>query len=171
VTSIMSTTVVASASVYVAGEHMSQTAVQGVAVGVPVIRQPSKRAATASSHTAAPSVSSTSGAVLAESFLYSALSAKLFARFDIDSSGAIDQEELRLALRQLGLSDTDLTASMARFDVNQDGLIQLSEWEAGLDARTRAAIEALVDAETASSTPGMPLWLHACIPCMTAFRL
>jgi len=133
---------IASATLYVPGEHVADAAVQGVAVGEPVARQPSDKAESARFQP--PPEDSVAGEP-AEGVLYSALSAKFFARFDLDRDGEIDVDELRSALKQLELDDVDAAAAMSTFDTNGDNKIQFKEWEAGLDARTRAAIEAHVD--------------------------
>lgn len=103
---------IASATLYVPGEHVADAAVQGVAVGEPVARQPSDKAESARFQP--PPEDSVAGEP-AEGVLYSALSAKFFARFDLDRDGEIDVDELRSALKQLELDDVDAAAAMSTF--------------------------------------------------------
>lgn len=60
-----------------------------------------------------------------------------FERYDADRSGAIDRDELQMALQELGLGkdlDTEATETiLKRFDDNGDGILQLREF-AGLVA-------------------------------------
>ena len=115
--------------------------VTGLAVGTPVVRQPS------GPHADVQETASSSN-VVATSYLYSDLSAKFFARFDLDSNNSIDKAELRKALDSLGLTDVDVGACFAGFGTDR-GVITLQDWEQGLDATPglREAILAKLDAE------------------------
>lgn len=64
----------------------------------------------------------------------------------IAESGTIEQDELAAALGKLGLDDVDAKEALDKINVKADGHISLNEWEAGLDDRLRAAIEAKADA-------------------------
>ena len=59
------------------------------------------------------------------------------------------EAELRKMLDELGMTDVDATSAMSGFTTDRDGHIKLSDWEKGLDDRTRAAIEAKLTAEGA----------------------
>lgn len=138
----------------VAATRVSQIegVVTGVAVGVPVERQPSEHAADTSLSDLASSLS-VAPPVVADAVLYSPLQAKMFARYDLDKNGSIDREELRKMLQDLNLPiDTD--ALMATFGERsqRDGKITLSDWEKGLDDRMRKAIEAKLDEEMEPSS-------------------
>ena len=138
--------------------------VVGTAVGVPLTRQPSNRPPVAVSQTAMQSSSSTA---LAQAALYSPLMSKMFARFDLNKDGGLDQAELRAALESLQLSSDDVSVAIARIvDSSKDGVLQPVEWEASLDDRLRAAIHAKLDAETATPAgAAIPAWLRPCFKC------
>ena len=55
---------------------------------------------------------------------------KTFQRYDTDSSGSIDMEELRNALRKLGLRAGALEAGniLRRYDADESGTIELCEF-------------------------------------------
>lgn len=123
--------------VVVAVAQADADAVDGVAVGEPVERQPSGSSMDPNSPAVSPAVSSQ----VSDGYLYSALYAKCFASFDTDKNGTIDRSELRAALNILGLESVDVDECMAGFPNAAEG-IALKDWEEGLDDRLRAAIDA-----------------------------
>ena len=152
----MTTTEPVMATVHAPGAFDATGVVQGEAIGAPLIRQPSNRPGSAPQ----PVITSTSTGVIASSVLYSPLLSKMFARYDIDSSGGIDPTELCAALNSLGLSRDDVSLAMKRLDSNGDGLIQAGEWEANLDERLRSAI----DRKLSEEATGLPSWLVTWLP-------
>jgi hypothetical protein len=60
--------------------------------------------------------------------------ARMFAEVDADGSGAIDADELRLALQSLNvyLSDQAVATMIADIDLDRNGTIEASEWEIGI---------------------------------------
>ena len=118
----------------------------GTAVGAPVQRQTSG----AKSFSQEPASASAAVDEVASGFLYSPLSAKFFARFDLDKNNSIDKAELRKALDSLGLTDVDAAECMKGFGTER-GFITLQNWEAGLTPQMRAGIEAALDAEVPPS--------------------
>jgi Ca2+-binding EF-hand superfamily protein len=59
---------------------------------------------------------------------------KLFTAIDVDGSGAIDPEELRIALIQLKvfLTDKEAAAIVTELDIDRNGTIERNEWERGI---------------------------------------
>mmetsp|Transcript_91856 Transcript_91856/g.148291 ORF Transcript_91856/g.148291 Transcript_91856/m.148291 type:complete len:701 (-) Transcript_91856:59-2161(-) len=59
---------------------------------------------------------------------------KLFTTIDEDGSGAIDSQELRVALTQLKvfLTDEEVAAIVTELDVDRNGTIDRAEWERGI---------------------------------------
>lgn len=58
----------------------------------------------------------------------------LFQEIDVDNSGSIDLEELRVALIQRGVEYSSIANIFTEFDANGDGVISQEEWKAGLNA-------------------------------------
>jgi len=131
---------VAVAQLYTPGSFNAEGVVQGTAVGIsqrtPRHQQP-----------LGPSSSEPFGAPVAESFLYSPAMAKVFAQVDTTGNGVVDVPELQKLLVKLGLGHEDASNTMTLMDDNGDGVIQLSEWEKGLEPRIRSLIEAKVNDE------------------------
>ena len=109
--------------VVVAVAQADADAVDGVAVGEPVERQPSGSSMDPNSPAVSPAVSSQ----VSDGYLYSALYAKCFASFDTDKNGTIDRSELRAALNILGLESVDVDECMAGFPNAAEG-IALKDW-------------------------------------------
>ena len=71
---------------------------------------------------------------------------KAFACFDGDGNGTLELSELKRAFRAIGIKKLEITEEIfAGFDTNKDGHISLEEFDANLDARTRAKVEACLD--------------------------
>ena len=121
--------------------------VTGVAVGVPVARQPSGSATDAALSNLGAGMSLETPEV-AVGWTYSPMMAKMFARYDIDKSGTISPDELKQMLADLKL-DLDLDTVMSSFGErsHREGSINLSDWEKGLDESIKAAIEKKLDEE------------------------
>lgn len=54
----------------------------------------------------------------------------VFANFDVDGSGDVNEEEFRKAMKliSLGLTDQEIDKIMARVDANQDGMVSYTEF-------------------------------------------
>ncbi|KAG7369131.1 glutathione-regulated potassium-efflux system protein [Nitzschia inconspicua] len=59
---------------------------------------------------------------------------ELFDKIDINDSGTIDLDELRVALVNLDFSFTSIAEIFASFDTNGDGLICRDEWRTGVES-------------------------------------
>eukprot|EP00964_Phaeocystis_antarctica_P107099 scaffold71866_cov54-Phaeocystis_antarctica.AAC.1 len=77
---------------------------------------------------------------------------KVFKQFDTDSDGVLDIREMQRAFRAIGLKKRDGSkievdqAMFNSFDTNKDGKVSLAEFEANLQDKTRAKIEAELNA-------------------------
>jgi Kef-type K+ transport system membrane component KefB/Ca2+-binding EF-hand superfamily protein/voltage-gated potassium channel Kch len=60
--------------------------------------------------------------------------ASLFDNIDTDRSGSIELDELRTALLKLNFSFASIAEVFAKFDSNNDGVIDRDEWRAGAQA-------------------------------------
>eukprot|EP01063_Lacrimia_lanifica_P007910 TRINITY_DN15079_c0_g1_i1.p3 TRINITY_DN15079_c0_g1~~TRINITY_DN15079_c0_g1_i1.p3 ORF type:complete len:148 (+),score=59.63 TRINITY_DN15079_c0_g1_i1:64-507(+) len=58
-----------------------------------------------------------------------------FDEFDLNKNGVLERNEVQVALRWLGLDDSDEAVDhiFAVYDVNNDGVLQLDEWLEGED--------------------------------------
>ena len=77
---------------------------------------------------------------------------KVFKQFDTDSDGVLDIREMQRAFRAIGLKKRDGSKMEVdlemfnSFDTNKDGKVSLAEFEANLHPKTRAKIEAELNA-------------------------
>ena len=111
--------------------------------------------------------------------------AKVYKQFDTDNDGVLDIRELQRAFRAIGLKKRDGTKMEVdlemfnSFDTNKDGKVSLAEFEANLKDKTRAAIEAQlnagwvfddakwaasIDRHAADGSAAVPAAEHAIVP-------
>ena len=115
-----------------------QSVVSGVALGAPVPQAP-KASAQGTAISDGASSSADSSAAVATAFVYTPFLAKVFHDMDVNKNGLVEEDELTAALIKLGFQDK---VTLSSFDTNNDGKIDLSEWEAGLSPELREAIMA-----------------------------
>lgn len=70
---------------------------------------------------------------------------QVFERWDVDSSGVLDKEEMSNALTDLGIQGAEAELVLRMLDTNGDGYVQYSEFLAGLLGMRLGLVEQHID--------------------------